>query len=57
MPNSIPAPVENINPQTKMTYYNVYGGMLIKTTYDPNTNSYHTERSVWNHVPYPGCKN
>lgn len=57
MPNSIPAPVENINSQTKMTYYNVYGGMLIKTTYDPNTNSYHTERSVWNHVPYPGCKN
>lgn len=49
-----PAPV-HIEKQKLITYYNVYGGTIIKTTYDPNTNTYTTKRIVFNKPPCLNC--
>jgi hypothetical protein len=45
----MPSPIKNNNEKQKIvTYYNIYGGNIIKTTYNPNTNTYHTKRSPFN---------
>ena len=45
----MPAPIqETDNKQNIVKYYNIYGGYIIETIYDPNTNIYKTRRLPFN---------
>ena len=39
--------------QSKKTWYNKSAGYIIKTVYNPLTNSYETEQTPYNKLPQP----
>jgi hypothetical protein len=48
----MPAPIQKRDEKQKIVkYYNTYGGYVIETTYNPNTNSYNTRRLPFNIPP------
>lgn len=45
----MPAPIQETGEKQKiLKYYNIYGGYVIETTYNPNTNTYKTRRLPFN---------
>ena len=45
----MPGPVQNNDEKQKVIkYYNIQGGYVIETTYNPNTNTYKTHRFPFN---------
>lgn len=48
----MPAPIQQTGEKQKVIkYYNIQGGYVIETIYNPNTNKYTTRRLVFNVPP------